>query len=225
MSDQENEVTAKSNKIVENIIKFIKSKSGKIIIYTVIIFSIGFFSGTEYIKYELRKAFSSFSSGVTNSFVSSSTRQEQEVKPKLNYINIEQGKTTNLKDFDLRIMSSQSLPSLTGKDNDYSSEKTVTARNGAKFILIEAEISNTGKESLSLYDSSFPLFDNKDRKYTPTQVYNVGLSGNYLTSQYPKPGFSEKGKLVYEIPNDSIDVYIQIPKKDTQDVYNFKLKL
>ena len=225
MSDQEAEVKEKPNQIIENIFKFFKSKLGKVVIYTLIVFSIGFYFGTEYIKYQIKQAVNDVAKSFSNSFVSSNPRPENKAEQKINYIDVPQGQTANFKDFNLKILSSESLQSLTGKDNSFSSEKTVSARDGAKFILIEAEISNTGKDSLSLYESTFPLFDNKDRKYTPTQVYGVGLSGNYLTTQYTKPGFSEKGKLVFEVPTDSTEVSLQVAKKDTNDVYRFRLNI
>lgn len=67
-----------------------------------------------------------------------------------------------------------------------------------KFVLVTAEIKNTGKQTYKGFMTRFKLIDDKDREYNDEGLYESLTGPKEIAA-----GFSETGDIIFDIPLDS----------------------
>lgn len=102
--------------------------------------------------------------------------------------------------------------------------KTVAVKENTKFIVIDISIANTTNAGFTFFpNEAFSLIDNKERKF---QTYNntIGSIDNYLDVRELAPSITERGFIVYEIPEDATNYSIFSRKAGTGEIYKVILK-
>lgn len=84
-------------------------------------------------------------------------------------------------------------------------ERTKTATEGKKLIFFETEIKNIGADEEYVYDGEFSMTDSEGYKYETESYYG----DNRFRTQSLYPQQKSKGKILFEIPEDSTDLKIQ----------------
>lgn len=99
----------------------------------------------------------------------------------------------------------------------------VRAKDGCKFVIVNAEIENITKSTLDFDASSIPIYDDKDREY---QFYDDAIWGldDVLLYESLAPNIVEKGVFVYEVPTDALSYVIVLGKTGTDEFYYFSIK-
>ena len=99
----------------------------------------------------------------------------------------------------------------------------VSAKEGAKFVIVDLTVMNEGTTDFTLFpDDFFFLEDSQGRRF---QTYDdtIGAINNYLNVRSISPGIKEDGKLVYEVPESATSYkFIGVPKSG--DAYSVTLK-
>ena len=95
------------------------------------------------------------------------------------------------------------------------------AKDGAKFVVVNAEIVNTTKQTISM-SPDLLLIDDQDREYEATDAFL--LLNDALDYRDLSPGIKEKGSWLYQIPIDSESYSLAIGKAGTNEIYMIKLK-
>jgi RNA polymerase subunit RPABC4/transcription elongation factor Spt4 len=99
-----------------------------------------------------------------------------------------------------------------------------TAVEGAKFVVVSMEVTNTTNEKLGFYPDGFiKLADDQGRKFE-TYDDTIGNIDDYLNVQELSPNIVKKGVLVYEVPQDANSYDMFIESEGTKEVYQIKLK-
>ena len=100
---------------------------------------------------------------------------------------------------------------------------TKVAKKGAKFVIVDLDVTNLMQGKFMFPLNGLPLVDNKSRQYE-TYSYSGGYIENSFDVRSLAPGIHENGILVYEVPNDAISYAILAGKAGTNDVYTVILK-
>lgn len=184
---------------------FFKTKAGLAI---VIIIGLGvvFLIGSEYRAYQVRKAFSEAFSD----------------KPI---------KNVNSKIIEKKIGEDFDLATIKVKVNGLEEKNTITsefgtpaiAKENTKFVVLNLDITNITPDKFSFYTEGINLVDNKGRTFG-TYDDAIGSIDNYLNVRDLSPSITEKGVLVYELPNDATNYSLQIDKGGTSERYKVVLK-
>jgi hypothetical protein len=95
---------------------------------------------------------------------------------------------------------------------------TATAESGSKFIIIDASVTNI-TNSPSIFSSGLALIDQKGRLFNDYED-TIGKIDNYLLMRSLAPSIEERGKLIYEVPNDSISFKLEGMKDGTSQIYD-----
>lgn len=104
--------------------------------------------------------------------------------------------------------------------NSYSQ---LSAKESAKFVVVDMNITNITKTNMSFPDDAFTLVDGQDRQFTPTTEAITHID-NYLNSRNLSPSISERGVIVFEIPQDAMSYWFFVAKAGTSEVYKVILK-
>jgi hypothetical protein len=98
------------------------------------------------------------------------------------------------------------------------------AKEGAKFVVITMSITNITKTGFTLFpDDGFRLVDNKEREFT-TYTDTIWAVDNHLNVRELAPDITERGVLVYEIPEDARSYSLITGKAGTDEMYRINLK-
>lgn len=127
------------------------------------------------------------------------------------------GDEIELKTINFKITNVEEKDTLTP---EYGSE--VSAKEGAKFVVVGMEVTNTTKSEFTFPDD-FMLIDSEDREFK-SYSDSIGVLDDYLIQRDLPPSIKEEGHLVYEVPEDSADYYTVMGKADTKDLYKVILK-
>jgi hypothetical protein len=102
----------------------------------------------------------------------------------------------------------------------YGSPKV--AKEGAKFVVINLEITNTTNKVFS-FPPDLMIVDNKGREF---KSYSDSIGGidNYLDYRELPPSIKETGNLVYELPTDATNYNLVSGKTGTNELYQILLK-
>lgn len=70
------------------------------------------------------------------------------------------------------------------------------------FIILDVEITNTGRDANYLTDSFLKLVDDQGREFSPNSAAALYLkpSGSALLFEQINPGITKKGKIVFDVP-------------------------
>lgn len=194
---------------------FFKSILG-IVIIAVICLGVGFFAGFELKTYQVRQAINEFEEdiGETLSEIGNEDTPKKEEEEKSVIIEKNIGESFDLATIRVKITSS--------KENDkvyqeYS--EPLVAKNGTKFVIVDAEITNITKEPFN-YTPAGKLIDKNDTKYSLIEdIVSGDLYGDTL-----QPGVMVKGIMIFEIPENISEYSYTVGKKGTSEDYLIKLK-
>ncbi|HLL60745.1 MAG TPA: DUF4352 domain-containing protein [Candidatus Nitrosocosmicus sp.] len=185
-----------------------------------IIFSIGFVSGMEYKASQVRSAINkAFTPNVAQDNSKNNTVLQQAKKEDLKIINKAVGDEIVLATLKYKVNEVKETQTIT---STYSSPKV--ANEGAKFIVINLDITNTTNSSFSFPpDEVFVVVDDKEREYR-TYANSIGNIDEYLNYKDLTPSVKVTGNLVYEVPQDTERYSIFAAKAGTKEMYKVILK-
>lgn len=98
----------------------------------------------------------------------------------------------------------------------------LNTKDGAKFVVVDMNITNLTKSNMTFPSDAFTLADNQDRQFTP--IISIGYIDNYLDGRNLSPSISERGVIVFEIPQDATNYWFFVAKAGTNEVYKIILK-
>lgn len=108
------------------------------------------------------------------------------------------------------------------KQSIATSYSSAEAKEGAKFVIIDLELTNTTNKGFS-FSPDLLLVDDKGREYDSysDSIWNID---NYIDYRDLAPSIREKGLLVYELPQDAINYSIYVGKAGTNELYKIIIK-
>ena len=188
----------------------------KLVILAIIVASlaVAFFTGMEYKAYQIRKAVSQ----VFNVDTTTKTINENDAEAREDYKYIEKSigdeiQVATIK-FKIKETSEAQIYNIAFGD-------PLVAKEGAKFVIVNTDITNTTKETFYSNTDFGVLIDDKERIFSSTEEWlgtDKGITGD-LT-----PGIKKNGDVLFEIPNDAVNYSFNMGKAGTKDVYRIKLK-
>ncbi len=98
----------------------------------------------------------------------------------------------------------------------------VSAKEGAKFIIVNLDLMNTTNTSFS-FSPGVVVTDNKDREFKPYSDTILSID-NYIDYRDLSPSIKENGNLVFELPNDATSYSLLVAKGNTNELYQILLK-
>ncbi|MZP43322.1 DUF4352 domain-containing protein [Heliobacterium gestii] len=138
-------------------------------------------------------------------------------KTKKTFISKAIGEEVVLATIKFKINSVEEKSVLTSK---YGSSKT--AKEGAKFIIINADITNITNAPINA-PADLDVIDNKNRQFQPYSG-SIGVVDNLLDYRNLSPSIKETGCWVYELPQDASSYKLVSGKMGTNEVYQVTLK-
>lgn len=146
-----------------------------------------------------------------------SSIQDELSSEDVNLIEKNIGDEIELNTFNFKITKVEETDTLT---SEYGED--VSAKEGAKFVVVGMEVTNTTKSELTFPDD-FILVDNEEREFNTYEDTYFAID-DYLNERDLAPSIKEKGYLVYEVPEDAISYYTFMGKAETKDIYKIVLK-
>jgi len=186
----------------------------KTIIIAIVCLVIGFVLGMEYKAYQIRAALKEGLSEISEAFSGGGKTSDSNAEP-VEEVVIEKkiSEEVELATMKFKINSSEETKILSAK---YS--QPTTAKAGAKFVVVDLDITNTTKAPFTFFDSdSFAIADEQERAFTPYS--SIGKIDNYFSGRNLAPNITENGKIVFELPEDSTKYGITIGKAGTNEIY------
>lgn len=185
----------------------------------VVVFGIGFYSGTIYKTYQIAKTFSDLLDNSTTASNLNKNTVSEKIKEE-NYQLIEKniGDEVTLATINFKINKVEEKQTLVPK---YGSPKV--ADENTKFIVINADITNTTNSKFSFSTNGLILVDNKNREFS-TYSDSIGAIDDYLDYRDLSPSIKENGYLIYELPIDAENYNFMIGKAGTKEYYKIILK-
>lgn len=195
-----------------------KKQITQIVIPTIVLF-LGVLIGMEYKAYQIRSAMSEAFEGFSEEMNEVFNKPNKEIKKedkqktkavKKTFTDIKIGNEIELETMKISIMNSAESSKIDNEDDFYEAHQ---AKDGAKFISINLEITNTTKDAI------FFDFDREDLKITDNQERNFTYkSFSFLDDSFDNfteliPSITENGYIYFEIPQDS-EGYSLIINKD-----------
>ena len=96
------------------------------------------------------------------------------------------------------------------------------AREGAKFVIVNMDITNITKSSFP-FSPDLIVIDDWEREFN-SYSNAIGSIDKYLDYRDLAPSLKENSNLVYELPSESDSYYFWIAKGGTNEVYKIMLK-
>jgi hypothetical protein len=188
----------------------------KIVILLIIVASLAvvFFAGMEYKAYQIRKAMSQ----VFNVDTMTNTINENDAEARKDYKYIEKSigdeiQVATIK-FKIKETSEAQIYNIAFGD-------PLVAKEGAKFVIVNIDVTNTTKETFyNSTDFGF-LIDDKERIFSSNKEFlgtDKGIAGDIT------PDIKKNGDVLFEIPSDAVNYSFNLGKAGTKDVYRIKLK-
>lgn len=180
---------------------------------------VGFFIGMQYKAYQVRSALLEGLEEIGNSFNSNEEIDTSEVNmEESQLIPKTMGEEVQLATVMFKVNSAKESDVIT---SEYSSPKA--AKEGAKFVIVDLDMTNTTKETFWHEDDGFVLMDQSERVFEPYGD-TIGNIDNYLAMRDLGPNITEKGVMVFEVPDDATSYSLNIGKAGTSEVYSVRLK-
>lgn len=188
-----------------------------LIIALVVGLVIGFFGGMEYKAYQVRTAIQEAFTTPTTS--TTGTLLEEAKKENLQIIEKAIGDEVTLATLKFKVNKVEEKNTL---NSTYGSPKV--AKEGAKFVVMDVGFTNTTQGEFSFNpNDGFRLVDNKQREFT-TYSDSIGAVDKYINYRELKPGVTEEGFLIYEVPTDAEHYSYVVRKAGTKELYKVVLK-
>lgn len=99
----------------------------------------------------------------------------------------------------------------------------LVAKENTRFVLVDIDITNITKDSIVFNTEGINLVDNQERNFGTYKDEYVSLDSN-LEYKDLSPNITQKGVLVYELPNDATNYALEINKAGTDELYKVILK-
>ena len=96
------------------------------------------------------------------------------------------------------------------------------------FIILDVEVTNTGKSAQYLMDSYLKLVDDQGREFSPDSAAAIYIkpTGSALMFEQVNPGITKKGKIVFDVPAGLKVADIRISSDlISSSFYNIKLMI
>lgn len=144
---------------------------------------------------------------------------------------MEQAKEDHMTIIEKSVGDDITLASIKLKVNNVEEKNTISAtysdptdaKDGAKFIVINMDITNITNKEFTFYTEDITAIDNKGREYKPFDD-TIGAIDDYIDCRDLSPSIKESGNLVYEVPADATSYYLAIGKAGTNELYKINLK-
>lgn len=180
---------------------------------------VGFFIGMQYKAYQVRSALLDGLEEISDSFNPNEELDTYDVnEEESQFIPKVIGDEVQLATVMFKVNSAKESDVITSQ---YSSPKA--AKEGAKFVIVDLDMTNTTKETFYHADDGFVLVDQLERAFEPYGD-TVGNIDNYLAMRDLAPNITEKGLMVFEVPDDASSYSLNIGKAGTSEVYSVRLK-
>ncbi|MBD3300063.1 MAG: DUF4352 domain-containing protein [Candidatus Moranbacteria bacterium] len=198
-----------------------KSNKNKTIlaIAFIVVFIIGWFSGSEYKKYQLRKGLRDAFSGVKNDGgvdIQKESKQEKKEMAEKEIIEKQKGDIVELATINIKVEEIEEMKQTT---REYGSPGV--ADEGAKFVLVKLSVTNTTKAPFE-FEDSFVLIDESGTKYNPAPPFS--LIDDYLKYKELQPNIAKTGYMIFQVPENLDSYSLGSSKKGTDEYYKIKLK-
>ena len=108
------------------------------------------------------------------------------------------------------------------KQSINSSYSSAEAKEGAKFVVINLELTNTTNKGIT-FSPDLLLIDDKGREFD-SYSDSIGSIDDYIDYRDLSPSIKETGFLVYEVPIDALNYSIFIGKAGTNELYEIIIK-
>jgi len=188
----------------------------KVLVAIIVSLSVGFFVGMEYKAYQVRRVLQEATKEISEVFTRES-QQEEEVEQTIIEKNI--GDENELATIKFKVNGVKERRTLSG-----SFGTPAIAKENAKFIVIDLSITNITDANFTFFpDDGFRLVDDRERQFT-TYRETIGSVENYLNIRELAPSITERGFLVYEIPQDATGYGLVVMKGGTDEIYKVILK-
>jgi hypothetical protein len=205
-------------------------KYTKHIVIIIVTLAVGFFAGMEYKAYQIRSAVQGAVDEISDIF----EPQDNEI---FNEDNSPSTITEAIEEDDFSVIAQSIgdevvLATIKVKVNRVEEAQTLTgsfgapaiAKENAKFIVIDMDITNIGKTEFTFFPSDgFVLVDQQGREFT-SYGDTIGNVKNYLNMRNLAPSITENGVIVYEIPSDATNYSLTVIKGGTSEIYKINLK-
>jgi hypothetical protein len=120
-------------------------------------------------------------------------------------IAVAMGRTASGPDAQATVYSAEKMPSYTWSPGSSNYTFTEEAENGTTFLIIDAEVKNTGSDTMYASTGDFYLMDGTGNRYEPGYYYG-NESFSYLNEL--SGGQKKGGKILFAIPLDAQDLKI-----------------
>lgn len=178
---------------------------------------IGFFGGTEYKSYQIRKAFSEIGESFNSAPSGADVDNEEVEKPKEQIIQKQMTDEVELATIRMKVNNVEEKQTLS-----VSYDSPRVAQQGRKFVVLTVDLTNITKDTFSFYPEGIKLVDDKDRAY---ETFSDGYgTANYLNGRELAPDLKETGTMIFEIPSDSEHYSLTVAKAGTSEVYKVAIK-
>lgn len=194
------------------------SKKSLLMVATaLVIFGLGFLSGMEFKAYQVRSALKQAISSPAESEEPSITEQAEEDKSEI--VERAIGDEIELATLRFKVTKAEEKQTLTG-----GYDRPKVAKEGAKFVVVDIDITNTTDTKFTFFpDDGFRLVDNTNREFT-TYPDTIGAVDKYLNVRELPPSITERGRIVYEIPQDANVYNLMVGKAGTTQIFKVALK-
>lgn len=179
---------------------------------------IGFFAGMEYKAYEIRSIFQETAEELGGIEVNDETSLKETLEES-DVIEMDIGSTVELATLNFTVDSAEEKDILTGG----SFNEPAVARENAKFIVIDASVTNTTDSDMAWNTDGILLVDDQNRQFSHFEDVFFAVD-NYLEQRKLIPDITETGVIVYEIPQDATHYSLMVGKAGTNMVYKINLK-
>lgn len=162
---------------------------------------------------ELDESFNDSSNGFDEDNL---TTLEQAEEDDMEIIEKNIGDEVVLATLNLKVNSAEETQSI---NSSYSSAE---AKEGAKFVVINLELTNTTNKGIT-FSPDLLLIDDKGREFD-SYSDSIGSIDNYMDYRDLSPSIKETGFLVYEVPEDALNYSIYVGKAGTNELYEIIIK-
>ncbi len=145
------------------------------------------------------------------------TVMEQAEKDNMTIIEMKTGEEIVLTTLNLKVNGAEEKQSISSA---YGSP--TAAKDGAKFVLINLELTNTTNKTFS-FPPDLILVDDTGREFNSYSDVFFSID-NYIDYRDLAPSIKETGLLVYEIPTDSIGYFLVVGKSGTNELYKIIIR-
>lgn len=122
-------------------------------------------------------------------------------------LNLEVGETAKTSKIEVTVISAKKTKSYDYYSDIWEETRTEEAKQGKTYVLVEAEIKNTGSDSAFVGSTEFSMTDSEGYKYDPEALYYGDDGLEMIKELYQNQKM--RGKILFEIPENARDLKLQ----------------